>query len=191
MRPVSERDPAAASEAIPPPDVASAEGGATRAPDRDGAPPSAPAPASKKKKRRGSRGREAELLFARWLRAQGWLVHLAAPTGFKRLPDGRAVTSSHDIFGVFDVIAISTSPRAKVWLVQITTQAGRSARRRKIEAIADKLPRVAMVSVSLVSHERTPDPAHRGRSVHSWRVEDLGATGWLKPRAVQFFPRDL
>lgn len=160
-------------------------------------------PTKKPRRKRGTQGRDAELLLAKWLRAEGWLVHLAARAGFNRLPNGASICSSHDLFGAFDALAMRACPgRERVtrfWFLQVTTQNGRVARRRKIEALADHLPTMQEFQYSLVSHERTPDPANLRRSWHHWRIEDYlhdeGWTGegweWTSPRAVAFDPEAL
>lgn len=152
-------------------------------------------------RRRGARGREAELLLARWLRAQGWLVHLAAPSGVRRLRNGAVVCQQHDLFGVFDALALRAEPLVvedpailcvDAWLLQVTTAGGRTERRRRIEAAGPALPRSTGWRVSLVSHERTPHPGDRRRTAHHWRVEDyVHGLGWQRPVVFAFEPATL
>lgn len=142
---------------------------------------------------RGKKGNEAELLFKKWLEWRGYTVHRAARAGFVQRGDMK-FCQSHDLFGVFDMLAIA--PGA-TWAVQVTTQNGRTVRRRKIEALKDALPRDWLVT--LVTHEATENPAHRGRRLNFWRLEHFskvsitGGTGnerdWDKPDAVAFDPK--
>lgn len=151
--------------------------------------------------RRGTSDSEAERLLVRWLEAEGWLVHRAMRS-VKRWPApgprcaacGRGrekvLTVSHDIFGAIDVLAIlrvDEPTRRQTWALQVTTQAGRAARRRKLEAVGWP----ASWRVSLVSHEATPDPANRSRRRHHWAVEDLIDGAWRERVAVEFRPADL
>lgn len=99
---------------------------------------------------------------------------------------------SHDLFQVFDFLAIRNG---QTWAVQVTTQAGRSERRRKIEEEAE-WPREWRITIA--SHETTPDPAHRARKKHFWRLEDYVlvrreggsqfSREWDTPLAVPFDP---
>lgn len=156
-------------------------------------------------KARGLKSGEAELLAKKWLESLGWSVHRAAKTGLKRItrPDGTpvlrrdgkpmVVNESHDLWGCVDLMAIRASG---AWALQVTTQSGRSERRRKIERVAwpDSW------RVSLVSHEAVEDPAHRGRRKHFWRVEDFGGhleevpllpRTWQEPDAIEFRPSEV
>lgn len=153
---------------------------------------------------RGKKSTEAELLCKKWLESLGWTVHKAAKTGLKRItrPDGApvlrrdgkpmVVNESHDIFGCVDLLAIRPDG---AWAVQVTTQAGRSERRRKVE----RVPWPDAWRVSLISHEATEDPANRARRKHSWRVEDFGSylvgaprpRTWQVPVAVEFRPGEV
>ncbi|MDI7268728.1 MAG: hypothetical protein QME96_12110 [Myxococcota bacterium] len=151
---------------------------------------------------RGKKSSEAELLCRKWLESLGWTIHRAGKTSLKHItrPDGSpvlrrdgkpmVVNESHDLFGCVDLLAIATE--RGTWALQITTQGGRSERRRKMEPI----PWPREWRVSLVSHEPTEDPAHRGRRKHFWRVEDFGRAGlpvrsWLDPVAVPFSPAEV
>jgi hypothetical protein len=103
----------------------------------------------------------AELLFEKWLHARGYkFAHR-----FRRVQQG-PISKAHDGFGALDFLVLD-SERDGFWGVQVTTQAGRCARRRKIEAV----PWPSDFYVLLVSHETTQDPAHRGRRLNFWRVE--------------------
>jgi hypothetical protein len=136
-------------------------------------------------KKRGLTGNDSELLFQKWLAFDGWVAHRAARAGFVKLPNGRSFCQSHDLFGCLDFIAFLGD---RVWCVQVTTQAGRSDRRRKIEAVGWP----PSWRVSVVSHETTEDPANRARKKHWWRCEDYGdeirdgAKVWSPPVATGF-----
>lgn len=136
---------------------------------------------ARKKPRRGSGGAEAELLFEKYLRADGWTYHRAAAAGLVRLPNGRTFCKSHDLFGVLDFLAFRGS---EVWAVQVTTQNGRSVRRAKLGAITWP----ANWQVSLVSHETTPNPLCRSRKAHVWKVENV-AGRLLNPLEAITFDR--
>lgn len=154
---------------------------------------------------RGLKGVAAERALERWLIANGWTVHRAAKAGTAQR-GGRWFCKSNDIFGALDILAIRTAasvadrveaglphePRMapETWAIQVTTQNGRSERRRKLEAIG--WPR--SWRVSLMSHETVPDPANRVRRLHSWKGEDLyrtqdGAVTWLTPWVTWFNPQ--
>lgn len=61
----------------------------------------------------------------------GWLTHRADPvTRYKWEGNERVQDSQHDLFGVFDVIAIN--PQGSVRLIQATTRSGVSERMVKI-----------------------------------------------------------
>lgn len=154
-------------------------------------------------KPRGRKSGAAELLARKWLESLGWCVHRAAKTGLKRItrPDGSpvvrrdgkpmVVNESHDLYGCVDLLAIALE--RGTWAVQVTTQAGRSERRRKME----RVPWPRDWRVSLVSHEAVEDAAHRGRRKHFWRVEDFAAAGpgrpriWQEPVAMEFRPGEV
>lgn len=143
---------------------------------------------TKKKARRGSGGAEAELLFEKWLKAEGWTYHRAAAAGVVRLPGGRTFCKSHDLFGCLDFLAfLPAVAGSAVWGVQVTTQSGRAARRKKVAALNWPLA----WRVSIVSHEVTPDPAHRGRRRHHWVIEDLGRFASHARKVVPFDPATL
>lgn len=134
-------------------------------------------------------GTEAQTLFARWLKFEGWQVAEAAK---------RVKFQTTDLFGCLDALALlaldDEGGDTLVWGAQVTTAAGRNAssseRKRKLEAVAWP----SGWRISLVNHERVPDPANRARSMDYWRVQDLalvaGAAPWVrawaKPVAVSF-----
>jgi len=144
--------------------------------------------------RKGSRGtkdKEAELLLHKWLLSKGYLVHKAARAGFIRMPGGQSFCQSHDIFGCFDILALQKKGLCppefpQSWLLQVTTQAGLPARRKKIDAVSDKIP--DNILISLVTHERTQDPANRSRSKNFWRMQNWNhdTKSWNEPTAVEF-----
>lgn len=134
---------------------------------------------------RGRKGSDAELLFEKWLAAEGWTYHRAAAAGFVTLPGGRKVCKSHDLFGCLDFVAFKTG--RDTLGVQVTTQSGRTARRRKIE----KIDWPGDWHVAIVSHEAIPDPAHLGLRKHYWRFEYyMNDRLWEKPpRTIEFDPK--
>lgn len=144
-----------------------------------------------KKKARGAKGSEAERLVRDFLEWSGWTVHRAAATGMVSTGPGKWFVRSHDIFGCIDLVAFRRGgfPN-EVWFLQVTTQAGKTKRRRKLEP----LPWPDSVRVSLVSHEAVPDPANRARRKNYLKVEDLKAVDgecglgftWFAPLALEF-----
>jgi len=154
---------------------------------------------------RGLKGSEAELLAQKWLQSEGWLVHRARPSSLVTLPPKfpgdkpRTFCQSHDVFGCLDLIAISATRGTWAWQVTSASSASaKSDRRRKIEAV-EAWP--SSWRVSLVTHERTPDPANRARSISWWRVEDYTLSGladdggavraWSPAIAIRFDPREV
>lgn len=141
------------------------------------------------KKARGLKSNAAELLLEKWLRSEGWEVDRAARAGFVRLPNGKAFCKSHDRFGCLDFIAFRGD---ETWGIQVTSPDSASAksdRRRKIETKAWP----STWRVSLVVHERTPDPANRVRSLHFWRCQDYvrlasGNDPWLAKADYEWRP---
>lgn len=132
-------------------------------------------------KAKGKKGNEAELLVKTWLEANGWTVHRAAQGNLVRLPGRAPFTKSHDLFGCLDLLAIKPGGIEETWAVQVTTQNGRTARRRKLEGVAWPVS----WKVSLVSHETTEDPANRRRRSHFLKVEDyMGDARWGEPQAA-------
>lgn len=93
------------------------------------------------------KGRDAELLVKGYLEDQDYTVHLAAASGMVKLGP-RWVVKSHDLFGCIDALGFRED-EPETWAVQVTTDSGRSKRRRKIEQHAWP----ASWRVSIVSHE--------------------------------------
>jgi hypothetical protein len=143
-------------------------------------------------------GKSAELLFCKWLSTEGvWFYHRARSSTYP-VPGGLRASRSNDVFGVFDVIAalrpgrtppssaevlIDASTSYDLWCVQITTPSQRSAKRRKIAA-KGAYPRSWCVEI--VTHEPTPDPSNRGKSLHFWRRDQLDVDKWVTMPAIQF-----
>ena len=163
----------------------------------------------KKKKRSGSKGNKSELIFEKWVSYIGIKAHhrfrrsAAVTKDFAGKP--KIFTFSHDGFGCLDLIAILNSQAKKelsknfrityddqsdelnslefdTWAVQITTQSGRSQRRRKIEEIA--WPESYLVH--LVSHEITEDPVNRRKKQHFWKIQQYKNASWLDSIAISF-----
>jgi hypothetical protein len=144
-------------------------------------------------RRKALSGNQAELLYDKWARMNGWRTAPAKKVAV-RIGKGKVVTKAHDHMGVWDFINLHPK-RGQVVFGQITTQAGRAERRRKILE-AGPWPTILAVSYILVSHETTEDPAHRGRSLDWWRVEALdrdekGRPFWGRTLAYQFSKRDV
>lgn len=84
------------------------------------------------------KGNDLEKMAKAHLESEGYIVHRAIRT-FVKLPNGKTIVRSNDVFGCFDLIALSRSlagPR----FIQVTTKNGLYARRKKIDA---KFPRGA------------------------------------------------
>jgi hypothetical protein len=137
----------------------------------------------------GKKSYAAENLFAGYLRKEGWAVH---QTGVKRSgPPGRK--PGNDFFGAFDIVAFKIIDHAVIeWWIQVTTQEGRSGRRRRIDSRAWP----STWRVSLVSHETVPEPANRSLRRHFFKIEDYDTVSaaygagntqkcWKKPEAVE------
>jgi len=142
-------------------------------------------------KKRGKAGKEAELLFEKWLRFLGYTwYHRYRATGHANF------SRSHDLFKAIDFQTIVNTGTpwepvhpvvrsgARYWLVQVTTQNGRASRRRKIEEVP--WPYLNQDLVDLVTHETVDDPADRNQKMHYWRIERYDRYGWHKPIAVRF-----
>jgi len=148
-----------------------------------------------KKASRGKKDKAAELFCEKWLYFLG-LEHVHR---YRRAAAGLTFSFAHDLFGAIDfqsLIPASFAPFARpramfrhctmngsatgVWLIQMTTQGGRTERRRKIE----KIPWPLHCRIDLMTHEVVPDPAHRGRRLSYWRVEEFS----LMPVDLSDFP---
>ena len=133
--------------------------------------------ASKKKAKQGKKGSGAELLVVGWLESQGFTCHKAQAGGMTRVGP-RWVVQSHDLFGCIDVLGIRKLDLAtglrppEVWAAQVTTDGGRSKRRRKIEALSHAWP--DSWKVSIVSH--VTEKAGRVNK-HFMKVEDYCGVG--------------
>lgn len=138
---------------------------------------------------RGKKGSEAERLVQLWLEREGWMVHRAAATGLVKLPNGRTICKSHDLFGCLDLLAIRCDMDA-TWGLQVTTQKGRSARRRKIEGVT-AWP--STWRIYLASHEVVPDPAKRSRRIHYVKLElyNQAEKKWLEPTTIQIDVKEI
>jgi hypothetical protein len=152
---------------------------------------------------RGRKAGKAELLVKGWLEMNGWLVHRAAQTGYFTYEtaggdEGRAC-KSHDLFGCIDLLAIKPAdaprscqePSVETWAIQVTTQAGRSARRRKIEKVKHW---PISWKVSILSHETIPDPANRSHKLHYLKKETWQhgvVTGWSDSTAFAIKAKEI
>jgi len=142
-----------------------------------------------RRRKRGKKGPSAELLFEKWLSSRVLIYHRARAAKIGKF------TQAHDLFKALDFLSFSLHrppwtenivEEIYSWGVQITTQKGRSARRRKIESV----PWPDDYVIHLVSHEVVDDPANRTKSLHYWKFEPYEPTErrWWDPIAVQFNP---
>jgi len=139
--------------------------------------------------KRGVSGNAAELLLQKWLESCGYLVHRAARAGFVRLSNGVCLSKSYDVFGCLDFLAlprVDAPDAGGVWAIQVTTQKGRSPRRKKILEHLAYWP--SAWRISIVSQETIPNPANLAKRLYFWRVEDLDTDMgmWGKPTAIPF-----
>lgn len=77
------------------------------------------------------KGNDKELMAKRYLESQGFQVHRAIRT-YLKLPGGKTIVRSNDVFGCFDLVALSPFEPAR--FIQVTTKAGLYERRKKIDA---------------------------------------------------------
>lgn len=133
-----------------------------------------------------SKGNSTELLYKKWLQTKGMKVHKAARAGFVRL-GARSFCQSHDIFGCLDIIAITKDTTIGA---QCTTNSGRSARRKKIEAVGEW---PLSWTIQLVSHETKEDPTNKRKKVHLWKIETFNIPNgkWDEPIEIPFNPKEL
>jgi hypothetical protein len=133
------------------------------------------------KKRGGRGGSEAERLVKAWLELAGWTVHRAAATGLTRLPGGGFFARSHDLFGCIDLLAFKLGALPhETHAIQVTVASSRSARRKKIEALAWPVS----WRVSVVVHGTRPKVVGRGND-HFFKIEDYENGAWREPVAIQ------
>ena len=108
----------------------------------------------------------AELVreFRALMEKRGWRVH-EAPHGTRR-KKGRFINAGEDLFGCFDLLGLQCfmwedgeNPPIEVWLVQVTTKAGRPARRHRIRH-GGPWPQSCRVSLAF-------------KEDHRWVVEDF------------------
>lgn len=80
-------------------------------------------------------------------------------------------SQKRDLFGCIDLAALSDDC---IWMVQVTSDDGRSHRRRKIEKRRwpEKLIRAGVFRVSIIVHVCIRDVEDRRKFKHYWRVED-------------------
>lgn len=126
---------------------------------------------------RGLKGAEAERKLEHWLQRRGFHVHHFKKVHVRKKSGGFR-TIGHDLFSVWDILAIRADD---THAYQVTTQAGLTARRRKIEA--HSWP--SSWRCYLVTHERVDDPADRRKTKEYWKMIEYRGGGWLAPRAVE------
>jgi len=130
---------------------------------------------------RGLSGKKAEVAFEKFLIDRGWQTERRKAVTTK--VGKKFVTFSNDLFGCIDVLGLKPdeSNGKSTWGAQVTTQKGANARRRKIEKI--RWP--ASWRVSLVTHERVPDPADRRKNKSFWRISDYVGGEWKPAVAME------
>lgn len=128
------------------------------------------------KRARGLKGSAAELLFEKWLIWLGYRAGAACgPAGrYHRagMIGGGNFTRRHDLFGVWDV-EVQMLPDLRRWCVNVTTLNAFPAHRKDI--LAHPWPEGDRLS--LLRHERVPDPANRGKSKSWWVFEEYETRG--------------
>jgi len=127
--------------------------------------------------RKAKKGLQAQLLAKKWLISLGYLVHEAKKAVFKSR--GRFISLGEDLFGCLDLLAINGE---RTWGVQVTTQNGVYARKKKIEGKGPWFP----------SHWQIGILVHRTESgVNQWRLYsyDQLADSWRREEID--FPSDL
>jgi hypothetical protein len=113
-------------------------------------------------------GKAAENEARKLLEEAGWEVHQARAQ-LKRLR-GFFMTLSNDIWGCIDLAAFCST---SLWFIQVTTTAGVSKRRRKLE----QLPwPYHLVRISIF--EAREEKVGRRKMGH-FRIHDLNPDGWV------------
>ncbi len=119
-------------------------------------------------------GFEAEKLLEAWLLKNGFhdVDRRRGATGLavvERDGEMHIYSQKRDYFGCIDVSATSDDV---LWLIQVTTKAGLSKRRRKVSLVRWPLKPVLAghVRVSIFVHDIAVDA--KGHHQHSWTVED-------------------
>jgi hypothetical protein len=146
------------------------------------------------KKQKGS---AAELQLEKWL----WHLEIKYYHRFLRAGTG-SFTHAHDGFGTLDVMFLCekdahkqcpwdypvtpSSKSSAIVGIQMTTQAGRPLRRKKIQGI----PWPEDMRIFLFSMETTDDPSNRTRKLFFWKIEQFDTTNktWSEPYAIPFNP---
>lgn len=131
------------------------------------------------------RGSAAEKVLEAYLALQGWSEVQMARAARERLPGGRVITRTHDIFGCFDTLAVDGRGHPEVWAMQVTTPNNRSLRRRKVQG--RRWPASWRISVIVV--KAVPSGTHGKTGV--LLVEDLENVDtteerWSEQRQIVF-----
>lgn len=82
------------------------------------------------------KGSKIEAAAKRLLEQRGYLVHRTVRT--PTFVAGRFLSHNNDVFGAFDLVAVH--PDEPVLFVQVTVADQMSARRKKVEQVADDFP---------------------------------------------------
>lgn len=145
-------------------------------------------------------GYPAERLLEAWFLKNGYpeVDRRKGATGIVAVEDGegkqRIFSQKRDIFGCIDLIAMSDD---KIWFAQVTSKAGVSARRRKIEKRKwpSRLMAYRYVRVSIFTHSMKQSSDDKRRYVHTWHIEDFipGINNWYwsDPVEINFDIKDL
>jgi len=118
--------------------------------------------------KKAKKGNEAQLLVKKWLVSKGYLVHEAKKMAFKSR--GRYISLGEDLFGCLDHIAINGE---KTWGIQVTTQKGVYARKKKVAEKAPWFP----------PHWSLVIMVHRsGVDLNQWRIysHDRDSNTWSR-----------
>ena len=129
---------------------------------------------------KSKRGDELEKRVAKYLRSTRYTIHRAEASRYTTYRGGRRVyrTRSHDLWGFVDLAGWHP---AEGWLlVQVTTQSGVAARRRKCELHRNSLPMLGTFTNVWVC---CPD-ARKG-APRQFRVWSMTRLGWIEEQEFE------
>lgn len=116
------------------------------------------------------KGNDLEKMVKAHLESEGWHVHRAVRT-FIKLESGKMIARSNDIFGCFDIVALSTLNLPR--FIQVTTKNGMYARRKKINK---KFPK----GVSMAVFEIWAWHGGKGRMYFARYTYDVIRQEWVR-----------
>ena len=122
------------------------------------------------------KGGAAELLVKGFLEESSFLVHRAAAGGMTSYGKGKFFVRQNDLFGCVDLLGIRRGLvfTDETWAVQVTTESGRSKRRRKMEMVEWPIS----WRISIVSHETMYDPARKRGKLDFLKIQDYTGGKW-------------